>query len=74
MTAYAEFIKDWNDMRAAFRAASSSEDIANAKMIGAVSAIVPLQADDTSLRKMSQSMRQTVQRLTVEILTQDHAA
>ena len=70
MTGYQEFRTEYDNLQAAFRANSRGVDEAYAKMVGALGAIVPMLADDHSLRVMAQAMREATKRETFSILSQ----
>lgn len=68
MTGYDEFTAEYENLRTAFRANSRDIDEVHAKMVGTLRAIVPMLADDASLRVMAEAMRDAVRRETVKVL------
>lgn len=68
MTGYEEFTAEYENLRTAFRATSRDINEVHARLVGCLSVIVPVLADDRSLRVMAEAMRDTAKRETVRAL------
>lgn len=72
MTGYEQFITEYENLRTAFRATSRDINEMHARLVGCLTVIVPVLADDASLRVMAEAMRNTVKSETLRTLGAIH--